>query len=167
MSEQAHKPVAGLHATTSFKIWKSYHVLSNGYIYICIYIWIYMDIYIYMDTRYQIPDRARYQIVPGTRSCQVPDLPGRTRSCQVVYSRCHNKPRRVKLTNLPRGVPKKILTFGPPSIIVTCRVSIWYLARSVSKELHVYLARSGTWHDLVPGTIWYLARSGTGAQIWH
>ena len=29
-----------------------------------------------MDTRYQIPDRARYQIVPGTRSarsCQVPD----------------------------------------------------------------------------------------------
>ena len=46
-----------------------------------IYIWI----YIYMDTRYQIcqvvpgtrscqvPDRARYLIVPGTRSCQVPD----------------------------------------------------------------------------------------------
>ena len=36
-----------------------------------------------MDTRYQIPDRARYQIVPGTRSarsCQV--VPG-TRSCQV------------------------------------------------------------------------------------
>jgi hypothetical protein len=26
-----------------------------------------------------------------------------------------------------------------------------------------YLARSGTWHDLVPGTIWYLARSG----IWY
>ena len=44
---------------------------------------------------------------------------------------------------------------------------IWYLARSGSKKLHVYLARSGTWHDLVPGTIWYLARSGTGAQIWH
>ena len=40
---------------------------------------------------------------------------------------------------------------------------VWYLARSGSKELHVYLARSGTWHDLVPGTIWYLARSGT----WH
>jgi hypothetical protein len=26
-----------------------------------------------------------------------------------------------------------------------------------------YLARSGTWHDQVPGTIWYLARSG----IWY
>jgi hypothetical protein len=52
------------------------------YIY-TIYIWIYIHIYIYiyMDTRYQIcqivpgtrscqvPDRARYQIVPGTASC--------------------------------------------------------------------------------------------------
>ena len=46
-------------------------------IYVCIYVYmdIYMDIYIYMDTRYQIPDRARYQI------CQV--VPGRARSCQV------------------------------------------------------------------------------------
>ena len=48
-----------------------------------------------MDTMYQIPDRARYQIVPGTRSA---------RSCQV--------PGTIR-----------------------------------------YLARSGTWHDLVPGTI--------------
>jgi hypothetical protein len=34
-----------------------------------------------------------------------------------------------------------------------------------------YLARSGTWHDLVPGTIWYLARPGRSGtwhdQIWY
>jgi hypothetical protein len=29
-----------------------------------------------------------------------------------------------------------------------------------------YLARSGTWHDLVPGTIWYLARPGRSG-IWY
>ena len=33
-----------------------------------------MDIYIYMDTRYQIPDRARYQIVPGRARYQI--VPG-------------------------------------------------------------------------------------------
>ena len=34
-----------------------------------------------------------------------------------------------------------------------------------------YLARSGTWHDLVPGTTWYLARPGRFGtwhdQIWY
>jgi hypothetical protein len=55
----------------------------HGYIYIYTWIYIYGYIYIYIygyqvpDTRSarscQVPDRARYQIVPGTWSCQVPD----------------------------------------------------------------------------------------------
>jgi hypothetical protein len=57
---------------------------------IYIYIWTYIYGYIYMDMYIWIPG-TRYQIVPGTRSCRVPDLPGRaryqivpgTRSCQV------------------------------------------------------------------------------------
>jgi hypothetical protein len=68
------------------------------YIWIYIYIYVYIWIYIYMDTRYQRPDRARYQVcqvVPGrARSCQVPDraryqiVPG-TWSCQVPVVTCN------------------------------------------------------------------------------
>jgi hypothetical protein len=53
-------------------------------------------------------------------------------------------------------------------------MNIWYLARSGTWHDQVpgtirYLARSGTWHDLVPGTtwqIWYLARPGRSG-IWY
>ena len=68
-----------------------------------------MDIYVYyMDTRYQIPDRARYQIcqvvpgraryqiVPGTRSCQVPD---RARYLTVLSRGC----QKTKLNLIPGG----------------------------------------------------------------
>jgi hypothetical protein len=51
-----------------------------GYIYISIYIYIWIYIYMYIYGYIYI---YGYQ-VPETRSCQVPGLPGRARSCQVV-----------------------------------------------------------------------------------
>jgi hypothetical protein len=51
--------------------------------------------------------------------------------------------------------------------IIPCSYSISYVFCDSTPSfngtcLEWYLARSGTWHDQVPGTIRYLARSGAG-----
>ena len=46
-----------------------------------------------------------------TPSACLPPTPLSVNSCK--YSRCHNKPRRVKLTNLPRGVVSSCLDGCP------------------------------------------------------
>ena len=88
-----------------------------------------------------LPGRARYQIVPGTISCQVPD-----RARYLIV------PGTWSIANTPtwKTHPTKssisyVFCDSTPSFNGTC--------------LEWYLARSGTWHDQVPGTIW--CRSST------
>jgi hypothetical protein len=128
-----------------------------------------------MDTRYQIPDRARCQIVPGTRSarsCQVPDhAPGggfilSGRLPRGVKS--HRSPKTGRwgelFTLLDFRVENQILVITISTISMHQNCSISCLAapggaQAFSAHLdpprYNYDVQS-TWHDLVPGTIWYL-----------
>ena len=148
----------------------------------------------------QVPDRARYLIVPGTRSCQVlidlhqlsdgpPPLPSDgiyiyildviSIICIYIYSGIY-----IHILGITSRIhihiwrPPGRLNGGsggvdvPPGIACNQYLPHWLHSSSSTYGLDQvpgtirYLARSGTWHDQVHGTIWYLARPGRSGT-WH